>query len=503
VKKPSVQLWLCLTVFVLVGNGFAVSSLNQTAQTEDDDEVLARIGPRTLTVRDLRDRIELTPWPGKDNPGTLDSARTKALLSLVAETLLSMEAVERGLVASPNNVAELASLEKALARDALYRREILSKISVSQSEVEYGLERYAWQMTVNSYRVDSKEHASRILHAVLTGRPLAATDLQGVLVHDTLVITFGDLAAAGEDSIYSLDSLHRCTMLHLPDQRWVVAQFIKKEINPAFARANFDERAHVVRERTKKRKEHALLTTYVQNYFPGKVNMNPVLFRTIADSIVALLMNNAKHAPKEQALTLSQQGIEELRAALVQVANEPFITSENASVSLGTIIDEMNYHPMQFRSLKRRSVHERLNQLLKSVADAALASQRAMRLQLHHAEEVRRDMRCWVDALQAGRLLASIVDSLGRVGNSTVDHGTSTSLSVNRNAKRVDGMIASLARKFGVQFYTEKLQRVTVTPFNMITKRYLGFGGMMLAKPMLLQLWEWGNAWNATEVVRP
>jgi hypothetical protein len=49
---------------LLVGAARFGSVFSQTEQARDD-EVLARVGPRTITVRDLRERIELTPWPGK------------------------------------------------------------------------------------------------------------------------------------------------------------------------------------------------------------------------------------------------------------------------------------------------------------------------------------------------------------------------------------------------------------------------------------------------------
>ena len=51
--------------------------------------------------------------------------------------------------------------------------------------------------------------------------------------------------------------------------------------------------------------------------------------------------------------------------------------------------------------------------------------------------------------------------------------------------------IASLARKYPVKMHYENLKNVEITPTNMFTTRYLGFGGVMLAVPMIVPQWQW------------
>jgi hypothetical protein len=55
----------------------------------------------------------------------------------------------------------------------------------------------------------------------------------------------------------------------------------------------------------------------------------------------------------------------------------------------------------------------------------------------------------------------------------------------------VNRHIASLAREVPIDIRRQRLSKVTIIPSNMVTRRYLGFGGVMLATPILLPQWEW------------
>jgi hypothetical protein len=51
-------------------------------------DTLADIGTAVISARDLLERLELMPFPGKDHPAQHDSAKMLALRALVAEKLL-------------------------------------------------------------------------------------------------------------------------------------------------------------------------------------------------------------------------------------------------------------------------------------------------------------------------------------------------------------------------------------------------------------------------------
>ncbi|MBI5836857.1 MAG: hypothetical protein HZB25_06410 [Candidatus Eisenbacteria bacterium] len=98
-------------------------------------DTLAVVGPRAITAEDLVKRIEWMPFDGAGGPGGMDSTKVRALQSLVGEALLSQEAHRQGLGEGGRIARMIASLRRALARDALYR-EVTRGVTAPAAEVE-------------------------------------------------------------------------------------------------------------------------------------------------------------------------------------------------------------------------------------------------------------------------------------------------------------------------------------------------------------------------------
>jgi hypothetical protein len=62
-----------------------------------------------------------------------------------------------------------------------------------------------------------------------------------------------------------------------------------------------------------------------------------------------------------------------------------------------------------------------------------------------------------------------------------------------KRQKGLDRFIAGLAEKFGVKMYYDRLKDVTLFGHSMFTRRYIGFGGMMNAAPLLEPEWGWAQ----------
>ena len=78
---------------------------------------------------------------------------------------------------------------------------------------------------------------------------------------------------------------------------------------------------------------------------------------------------------------------------------------------------------------------------------------------------------------------AVTVDSLGRALRDVIRS--------EKRQRSMDRFIAGLAEKFGVKMYYDRLKDVTLFSHSMFTRRYIGFGGMMNAAPLLQPEWGW------------
>jgi hypothetical protein len=67
----------------------------------------------------------------------------------------------------------------------------------------------------------------------------------------------------------------------------------------------------------------------------------------------------------------------------------------------------------------------------------------------------------------------------------------------------LNAFVASVARDYRVTMYYNRLKNVAVSPVNIVTRRFIGFGGSILAVPALNPLWEWVGESNAVREIFP
>ncbi len=468
-----------------------------------DDEILARIGPQTITARELLERIELMPWPGKENPATQDSARLKAMLSLVAEKLLARKAADMGFVYNPENSSLLRGLERVLARDELYRSEVLGKTAVSDAEIARGLERSAVIRKLNSYILDTEEHARQLARALHAQRDSMKPPIptKGILSRDTISVTYADVSREFENQVFSLKKIGDAAAVHNSQLGWLVLQLVDISLNPANAKENVGQRRQSVVRKEKQRQELELSRQFKQRFFTSQVRMDSVGFNLLADSLLTVIMRDTAAHRVEGQFALRPEDIDFVKRMLSSHLDRTFITMEKNEVSLGTLLDEMRFHIVRFASVSRSSFYQALNRAIMTVAGTSLLSQEAMRMRLNQRATVQEDMKVWVEAMEAEEMLRRLVDSLA--AESAQDTAANPQQRSNEAGKRISAYIARLADANNVSIDFAKVKKLKVSPSNMVTKRFLGFGGAMLARPMMLRLWEWLEYWQKGKTIAP
>jgi hypothetical protein len=68
---------------------------------------------------------------------------------------------------------------------------------------------------------------------------------------------------------------------------------------------------------------------------------------------------------------------------------------------------------------------------------------------------------------------------------------------------RLSRYLVSAAERHTVTLYYDRLARTDTPAINMITRRYIGFGGSMLAVPAIYPLWQWVKETKGVEEVFP
>jgi len=483
--------------------------LPNAAQIESPDQngVLARIGPRSITGRDLLERIELMPWPGKDQPSMHDSAVTNALLSLVAEKLLSLEASRLGVGQDEGITAGFTTLERAFARDELFRQEILGQVRITPEEIDQALRRYTSELTLAVFAVSSESDARALVLRLMTPLDTTGRAFPRLTVHsqDTVTITFGALVPAHEDVAYGIRDLLNARASYTVSSGWLVFRLLDRRPNPAAMRLSLVNRRTTVENVIRKRRQAELTVHYYNRYIGGEeIRMDSALFHAVADTLLALKWRDKETHQKGTSFGVTGADVENLLKAFAEKGDVPFVSLRSDTVRLRAFLRGMGLHSVQLRSLYPKTFKEDFNRATMTVAEAELMSELALRQHYNDHSDVRRDLSAWREATQTKELVGKIVDSLlHKQDRDSSLTGSNTRAPIPDADEPLDKYIARLANKYGVEIDFQKVRELKVVPFNMVTRRYIGFGGTVPAVPLLPHLWDWYESWKKEGAATP
>lgn len=479
---------------------FAAPHTSAQSPATSEEETLAKVGPRTITSRDLLERIDLMPWPGKDQPAFRESAITNALLSLVAEKLLALEASGLGIGLEKNISAGFTTLERAFARDELFRQEIAGQVKVTPEEINEAVRRYSSELTLAVFSVSSEADARALVHALAKTRDSVgrAVSFPTILARDTITITLGTLVQAHEDVVYGPTDPHGTRASYAAASGWLVFRLLDRRPNAAAMKLNLVDRRATAENLLRKRRQAELTVHYYNRYIGGgSIRMDSALFHATADTLLRLMRSDQEAHRKGNTFAVIGGDVENLLKTFAGKEASPFVFLRSDTVRLEALLRGMSLHPVQVRSLRPGIFKEDFNRALMTVAEAELMSEWALRRHYIDHPDVRHDLSAWMEATQTQELVRILLDSLRQR-----QKGDSVSAGSNRG-ESLNEYIARLANKYGVDIDLQRVKELDVVPFNMVTRRYIGFGGTLPAVPLLPHLWEWYESWKREGVTPP
>ena len=579
-------------------------------------DTLATVGTSVITAKDFLERFELMPWPGKDRRAEHDSAKVKALRSMVAERLLAQEAAARGVGKDSTTLRQIDALERLMARDVLYRREVTGRIQVSDRDLSAGMKRYPREVRV-LFLHSPDEGAARSMRQ-LVRRPGVVDSLLQTLSPellyrvDSMNVTFGIIDRVLEDTVYALSANRRLSGVFRSETfGWGVVAYLDSWPFADAQKKSIPDRIHQVENIVRARKQSDRAGTYMGSILsPQRAEADPVVFERFAAALHGVMLTDTAARATRNGFRFGAHDLDEVERIMGADVHQPLVRVSSGSFSVRDVIDAFKSREFQFVTLHPELFRNRLNVMIKDAVGSELMSREAYKQRLQNSDAAQHDVRVWAEywtasamkralqdtvtvqddevvayfithaavlgrmyevnvrevfsdslhaaltileralggtplaemAPQSGRrawaarggvsgffrvdsipelgITALITDS-GRVGGPVrVDHGysvfevlgkrripgdTTTNvppvdslLSAGRRMLRgerqmqvVTDAVSDLARKAGTKVYEERLRALKVNESNMVTRRYIGFGGVITAVPTIAPLWEW------------
>ena len=615
-RSSSIILVVCLAIPTI-----AESQLRH--ETNSLSDTLAQVGGEAILARDLVDRINLMPWPGKGNPDELDSLRIRALQSLVAERILAIEAASRGLGNDSSLRRQVNNVEKMLVRDQLYRQEVVPKVRVNNNEILEGVQRFAWNIKGLMLGAGSKREALKLASSLsesTTRDSVLHALTESHITIDTINVQFGLLERSQEDVVYSLTEGRPVSQpVNVPGMGWAVLCYLQKETNPEYAKRSRDEQRNAVRETIRRRKEAVEAGRYSAKVLsPQKAEANADTFDLFARTIYDILISDSAAYGNDSGYRLDFI-VDAAEARLRQYLTSTLVGTSGGGIAIGDVLEGYRAFQYLLPNLNKREVWQRLNATVKDAAAREYLAREGYTKHLNRNEDVRHDVEMWTNywlselmenhilkdvkveddevltylvthASDPGRSyevnvreilsdsLSESVSNLEKItrgeematlarmfskrqawaihggesgffpvsehpeigfraldseigttvgpvkvpegfslftvlakrstGNSRMPSYDSLKAQIKRGLYlekqlfQLNRYIASAAPKYQVKLFYNHLKDVEISPTNMVTKRFIGFGGTMMAVPGLYPLWDWvRNAPDVKEVL--
>ncbi len=465
----------------------------QLVGTVSPDEVLARVGPKVITAEEFLERIELMPWKDKELVADHDSIKALALRSLVAEKLLAMDAEARGIGMDEKTEAMLKGVEEMLTKDQLYKEVAVKNAVVPREEIERGLGRYPWSLLVKGYLFPNRKAAVRFFDAVQNteNADSAASELNALMlkVTDTSWVGYGDLFPSLEDAVYALHGPGFTEPAFSPSEGWSVFRVFDRRSNALWASQSQSERLLEVQKKARVRVEQQRAFSFARNYMRQRpMHIDSSLFAVLADSVMTIVRaDTAETRPR-----LSEY-VDILRGMLADKLHATFATGNGLQWTLEEILEALRFYPNEFpKNHNPKVVNYAVNQFVMEAVEGAVLAAEGRHRGLDKGKDVRQQMSTWSDAWRGWETGRAVVREAFGTDTSTAAQQETTNIAHSAKVAEVrDKYIAGLAQKYGVELFEKKLKDIPISRFSMVTRHFIGFGGVLLAIPMIIPDWEW------------
>jgi len=258
-----------------------------------DDTVIAEIGPIKVTVDEFKKRYEMVPHVGQHTKGRENRLKAETLYSIISEKLWALEAENLGFDSTAIMNYTFQAVEDMHLRDALYRKEIKSKLSKNPEKYAEAKKRALIYLNTKFIFAKEKSEIDRIFNELNNGNSFdSLLSLRGESVmqkKEPYQIHFGQMSEFAEDTVYSLNLNQYSSPISSQDG-WYIFKLISVQPEIIENEKHVKNMNKNIRRIVEGREKEAVFQNYYKSFFPGhKVETNGELFWSFADKIILAL----------------------------------------------------------------------------------------------------------------------------------------------------------------------------------------------------------------------
>lgn len=389
--KKGIILFILITLF---------SSEISLAQSKDS--ILVDLGNKKITVDEFVTRFEFTPWPRRNIRFIDDELKYEFLKTLIAEKLLSIFGEEIKIDTSFDLSEAYKNLEKMIVRDALYRKEIMNKVTFDKDDLNNAIARSQITLFVRYIFSQDSSEIKNLYEQLKNGIPFDTFYTQQInsgYENYPMEVTYGTLIEEAEDKIYRTEPKYFTSpvkanlgyYIFYVDSSRMAINLGPKEFNESIRKAE---------KILKQRIEEKLYQEYFRKFFSKKRGeADGEVFWMLVNQIAIRFkykMENQQPVRGNQFI-IDPEDVREIEKNLGDDKNLILVKLEKKNVPVKEFLRYILFKGFTLTDSSTSYIAARLNKAIRTFLEDEYLAEEGYRQGLQFKPEVKKDIEMWKD----------------------------------------------------------------------------------------------------------
>jgi parvulin-like peptidyl-prolyl isomerase len=392
-------------VYLLIISG---SLLSYTYGQTNSNLIIGKAGNSIITLEEFRKRYEFTPHIQTIDAIDSSSFKINFLYTLLAEKLLAQAALADGIDKQNKISSVIENLTNVYLRDALYKKEVLDKIVIPDSEFVQGKQR-ALKSIKTKFIFSQKENEIQKIYLELKNGSsfdsILALRQENSEQTEAKEITFGEMNEKMENEIYKI-GIGEFTVPVMLKEGWYICKVYSSNTI-----SYLDDNALLKIEKIlKSRIEDKTSQAFYKKFFRGIVinadretveKLHSALMFYINSREVVKFRGNVFKIGEEDIPTIKNKfNSEELDKPIIKFVKDP--------ISLSKFLNYMSFQDLEFNSPDSAHIFNRLNAYISLYIQNTLLAREAMERGYDKLPDVSSELNIWKDYYLSQEMMKNI-----------------------------------------------------------------------------------------------
>ena len=407
VKKIKIIFFL----FIVCGfNGNLFSQVNFA------DEIVAEVDGEKITASLFQELWEMSPHLNAGSKNNSLSERINFLNTIVAYKLWNRNKDKYRVDTSAAYSTAVNEIEKMFVRDALYKKEITNKITITPEELNTALKKQERTLIVDYLLSPGEEGIKNYYKLLNSGYPfdsLIAVKNELTTRKEPIKIKFGDYTDPAEEELFSLKPGTFTQPIQFSDGYYIF--YLRDEIKKVWS--GVEEQAKEIQKAEdiiKKRKENVLYDSFMKKTLDGvKADVNRKLFEKLESGLVYAFKGKKSEKDNNSFITLSVDEYAKMENTfLIDELESGFISFADDTIKLGKCLRALYFNGLRMPSGDPVVIEKAFDTYIRNFIQMEVLYKEGLKNGLQYSPEVQKYLKMWSEYYSFETIKGGMLDTV-------------------------------------------------------------------------------------------